>query len=234
MPKLNDLTGQKFGRLSVLSREGTASNGKALWRCLCDCGKVSVTNGADLRSGHVTSCGCWRAERNRTSSLSHGLHDTGTYRSWGAMHTRCRNENAKSWGDYGGRGISVCERWTSFENFLADMGERPEGMTLDRFPNVNGNYEPGNCRWATKVQQARNTSASVFIEFNGECLTLVEWAIRSGVKQATLSWRLRNGWAPLEALSLVPRLGLKRVPLKHKPDGTFASKFGDEVDAREG
>jgi hypothetical protein len=213
MPALNDLTGKIFGRLAVLSRAGSAKNGKVKWHCVCECGARTVAVGSELISGHTTSCGCWRVERNRTSSLSHGKRESPTYSTWSAMKTRCTNPGVKSYADYGGKGIKVCDRWmNSFAAFLDDMGERPAGKTLDRWPDHAGNYEPGNCRWATKEEQARNTSANVLVTFNGETLTQAEWARRHGIGQGTLSYRLRSGWTPMEALLLVPRLGLKRPP----------------------
>jgi hypothetical protein len=167
--------------------------------------------------------------RNRFKPV-HGMHGTPTYKSWEAMKTRCTNPRSSSYADYGGRGVRVCSRWLSFEAFLADMGERPDGKTLDRWPNKSGDYSPDNCRWATKLEQQRNTTANVLVTFGGETLTQAEWAARSGIKQSTLSYRLRAGWTPLEALSLMPRLGLKRRPPTRGIGGQFASKFGETVE----
>jgi hypothetical protein len=115
--------------------------------------------GGNLRSGDVRSCGCLQREiiarRNRTHGHSVRGAETPTYRSWKAMHTRCTNPNPSTWAHYGGRGIEICERWRSFESFLEDMGERPEGTSIDRI-DVDGNYEPGNCRWATPTEQRAN------------------------------------------------------------------------------
>lgn len=231
MPALNDLTGKSYGRLTVAERVGTARNGKAKWRCVCQCGSETVVVGSELMNGHTSSCGCWRAERNRNSSLSHGLHGSPTYKTWEAMKTRCTNPRSTSYPDYGGKGIKVCDRWLdSFMAFLSDMGERPSGKTLDRWPDLAGDYEPGNCRWATKQEQQRNTTANVHVTFNGETLTQAEWAQRQGIKQTTLSWRLRTGWSVEAALLLTPRLGLKRAQPPRRENGTFAPKFGEEVD----
>jgi len=145
------------------------------------------------------------------------------------MCTRCTNPNAKSYKDYGGKGVGICVEWLDFENFLADMGERPTGMTLDR-RDASGNYEPGNCRWATKIEQQRNTTANSRVTFEGVTMTQAEWAIEKGIKQTTLSYRLRSGWSLMEALSLTPRLGLKRSPPARRASGRFASKYGDVVD----
>lgn len=168
--------------------------------------------------------------RNRFQP-THGMKGTPTYASWEAMKTRCTNPRSSSFGDYGARGVRVCDRWReSFAAFLSDMGERPVGKTLDRWPDRRGHYEPGNCRWATKTEQQRNTTANVVLEREGVSLTLGEWAARQGIAQTTLSYRLRHGWTAEEALSLRPRLGLKRSPPARTTTGRFASKFGAEVE----
>lgn len=157
--QLIDLTGRDFGRLRVTGIGG-AVNGKRRWYCKCSCGKSLLVDGDSLRSAVTRSCGCLlreragetRAERNRT----HGQSRTRAHVTWKAMKARCRNEKSTQWKHYGGVGVSVCDRWVnSFENFIADMGQRPQGMSLDRI-NPFGNYEPGNCRWATPKQQAQN------------------------------------------------------------------------------
>lgn len=155
MPALVDITGQRFGRLVVLRRLGSAKYGESTWLCRCDCSKNKVILGHSLRQGLTKSCGCLQRERASQTKKKHGASTTETYYIWAGMRTRCKNPKATPYKNYGGRGISVCERWNSFDNFLADMGERPPGLSIDRIDN-DGNYEPDNCRWATQSEQTGN------------------------------------------------------------------------------
>ena len=176
MSGLIDLTGQSFGRLTVSSRAPNTFSGHVRWNCRCACGNMAMVCSDNLRSSNTRSCGCLHREISQevcrevrrvygkaasrarvTHGHSCGVGVTQTYSSWQSMKHRCQNKTATRFKNYGGRGIRVCKRWlNSFENFLADMGKRPAGTTLDRYPDNDGNYEPGNCRWATPKQQARN------------------------------------------------------------------------------
>ena len=182
--KLLDLTGRRFGFLTVRSR--ASSPGKVKWVCDCDCGTETTVASNNLRSGNTRSCGCKHRLLKAASKRTHGHSRSRTsdpetkesreYVSWCAMIARCTNPKSPRYADYGGRGIQVCARWrlgssglSGFECFLADMGERPPGTSLDRYPDNDGNYEPSNCRWATAKQQRNNRRDSAVRETAGGC-----------------------------------------------------------------
>jgi hypothetical protein len=156
MSKILDLTGKRFGRQVALALHPERSRvGEARWVCRCDCGGEGIVRGSNLRSGWSKSCGCIQKEMLAKFNAKHGLRRTRAYQCWQNMKARCFYPRARAYPCYGGRGITVCERWLSFENFHADMGDPPPGMSLDRI-DPNGNYEPRNCRWATVAEPPAN------------------------------------------------------------------------------
>lgn len=179
MAKVIDLTRKIFGRLTV-TKFSHRNNSRALfWECLCECGNICIKRGSSIVKGVTKSCGCIKKEQNSKMFKKHGLskNTTAEYRAWKAMKKRCYNPNYEHFKDYGARGIIVCLRWIdSFENFFSDMGERPSKKhSLDRYPDMNGNYCPENCRWGTEEQQANNRRNNRWLEHNGIIKTASEW-----------------------------------------------------------
>jgi len=171
-----------------------------LWRCECLCGASRVVRQGNLHSGHTQSCGCLAKEINRARRLTHGKTKSRTYRTWQHMRERCHDESCKSYKDYGGRGIAVCARWReSFEAFLADMGEAPDGCSIERIDNSSG-YEPANCRWATRLEQARNKRNTRLVTAHGRTQCASAWAAEAGIDPDTLYWRLDHGFPPEVAI----------------------------------
>ena len=192
---------QVFGRLTVDFVEGSKAH------CTCACGTKRIVSIYSLRSGNTRSCGC--LARERTASMgrgnkTHGMKKTRTYKAWESMRRRCFNPRAVNFENYGGRGITVCDAWARFENFLADMGECPDGLTLER-NDTNGNYEPSNCRWATPVEQTRNRRITVTLEIGGRTRVLGEVCAERGVSAHLVHCRLRSGW-PVNDRLFMPSL----------------------------
>jgi hypothetical protein len=204
--KFTDLTGQRFGRLLVQSRGPNGKGGSARWNCLCDCGNTTLTWSQSLKEGRAISCGCY----GQNIRLTHGANTRGSsvtreYNSWHTMKGRCATDPV-----YVGRGITVCERWAnSFEAFLEDMGPRPKGTTLDRYPDNNGNYEPGNCRWATRREQQNNMRSNVVLNIGDFTGTLAEWCQALHISETMVSKRLKQGYSPYEALFAPSRRGYR-------------------------
>jgi hypothetical protein len=189
----NNLIGQRFARLTVVSEGGVCRKQNIRWICTCDCGGSATAYAYDLRSGRVQSCGCLSREGSR---ITHGLARGGARRSrvysiWAAMLQRCGNPRDRGYPRYGGRGITVCRRWRAFENFYADMGDPPEGMSLDRKNNDKG-YSAANCRWATRAQQARNTRATVHVTLGGERMVLADALTLLGKSRGVLAYWMRK------------------------------------------
>ena len=196
--KTVDISGKKYGRLTVVEFE-QIRNRHYYWRCLCECGKETVVDAGKLKNGHTQSCGCLLNEDRKTRFLKHG-HTKGKiaspeYSIWSSMISRCTVKTNKSYPRYGGRGISVCERWRTFQNFLADMGARKNGQSLDRINN-DGDYEPSNVRWSTPSEQARNKRNSLMFAYEGKSLPLATICEIVGVSYHTVWQRInRLGWS---------------------------------------
>jgi hypothetical protein len=193
MPAFRDLTGQTFGRLTVIERVA-ALNSNATWRCRCECGGGKIVRGHALTRGATRSCGCLYREHAGNLNRTHSLTDTREYRAWSQMKGRCFNPRVEMYPHYGGRGITVCARWRdSFEAFLADMGHCPTGFWIER-NDPDGNYEPGNCRWATPKEQQRNRRNTLRLTLNGRTQAIGDWAEETGLSVATIRGRCRMGW----------------------------------------
>lgn len=206
MPKIIDLTGKKYNRLLVTRFVGLDKNG-AVWECKCDCGNIKNVRSGDLRSGNTNSCGCYRKDQTVKAKLTHGAskndNKTGTYKSWTSMKARCYGKYSIEYERYGGRGIEVCDRWkNSFEEFLEDMGERPDGYSLER-KNPNGNYEPSNCCWIPNSQQAKNRRTNKYVILNGEKMIQSDAARALNLNPSTISrWKREPQYIPKD-ISLI-------------------------------
>ena len=194
--RMLDLTGKRFGRWTIVSFSHINEKGASYWQAKCDCGKEGVIRGSSLVERGSGSCGCLAVEKSSTRG---GATKLRVFSCWKGMIRRCTDPREKKYHLYGGRGITVCERWMAFENFLADMGEVPDGMTLDRI-NPDGNYEPMNCRWATPTTQANNTRRNRKLTLNGVTHTIMEWSRIVGVNHETIRRRINRGVSVKEAL----------------------------------
>lgn len=185
----------------VMGKSGTAMH--AVFKC--ECGVRSVLNCHKVKTGHTRSCGCFRNEKSsqrlvkNINGNKHGGCHTEAYKSWQKMKARCENKAQYGYESYGGRGIVVCERWQSFALFLEDMGERPSGMSIDRI-DVNGNYEPENCKWSTVKEQGRNKRNNRNLVIHNESRCVVEWAEIAGISDSMIRSRLTKGWSHREAV----------------------------------
>ena len=200
--KINDLSGHRFGRLVAIHPTKLDSGRRMLWHCKCDCGSEREVASSHLRSGNSTSCGCLRKEN--FNSRTHGKTRTDEFRTWLSMRGRCENKKHGYYHIYGARGISVCERWQKFENFLEDMGQKQSPKhSIDRINNEDG-YNQGNCRWATSGEQSRNKRTNVMITHDGVTKCVRDWSIEMNLNFATLMHRIKRGWPIGDALLKPP------------------------------
>lgn len=198
-----DLTGKRFGRLIVTGYAGPDKYKNATWKCVCDCGNISVAAGCRLRAMQTKSCGCLWKEINTGITLSQEGKQTRLYQIWNGMKQRCSNKKHCGYHNYGGRGVRVCAEWecfTSFYKWATDNGYR-DGLSIDRIDG-NGNYAPGNCRWIPFRLQGMKTSRIHLLEFNGEVKSMAEWSRISGIPYSVLIARInRHGWTTEKALT---------------------------------
>jgi hypothetical protein len=211
MPQSIDITGQRFGRLTAIRMTAMASSKLKCgqrWLFRCDCGNEIEIKKASVTSGHTQSCGCLQAQsaqqagkRNATHRHLVGGKRSPEYASWRDMHTRCENPNHNSCERYGGRGITICERWNSFENFLADMGPKPSPKhQIDRIDN-DGNYEPSNCQWATRTEQANNRCSNRLLTVDGRTQTFAQWEREANIPSARLHYYITRRGFSLELVA---------------------------------
>lgn len=196
--KLVDITNQQFGRLTVVRCAGRHPvHRSAYWECLCECGNSIVSRGESLRSGKIISCGCSHKGHGRT----HGRWGEPVYFVWAGMIQRCENPDHWYYKRWGGRGIKVCEQWHDFAVFIRDMGERPEGCSIER-RNNNGDYTPENCYWGTQFDQDRNKRSNRWVTAQGVTQIRQDWATQTGIRTNTIKYRIAHGWTPEQAVGL--------------------------------
>lgn len=239
--KILDLTGQRFGRLTVIERTGTATDGQKTYLCKCDCGNEKVITSGNLRSGHTTSCGCASSkitsQRNRDNAV-HGGCGTRLYGIWIDMRSRCNYEKSINWHLYGGRGIKVCEEWQNdfsvFREWALENGYA-DGLQLDRIDN-DGNYEPSNCKWSTRSEQGNNRRTCKYITIGNETKTISEWCDITGVDRMTAYSRIRRGWNAERAVTekaspkrVLSEREVKNIRKQYKPRD---KKYGTKAIAR--
>lgn len=192
-PWFQDLSGLVFGRWTVISTAPSRGR-KCYWNCICKCGRLAEVSADNLRSGSSKSC-------RRCSRTTHGMSHLPEYRTWHDMRSRCECVTDTGYADYGGRGITICDEWRSFEAFYRDMGPKPfPEATIERNNNDLG-YSLDNCRWATQREQSRNKRTTRFLELNGQTMSVADWADATGLQQHTILSRLRSGWSVERALT---------------------------------
>jgi len=213
--KVNEIIGQKFGRLTVIERAENGKNGEPRWLCKCDCGNETIARGSFLKNGRVKSCGCIAREKIViTNDKEKRLH-----RIWSAIKTRCYNKNAKSYKNYGGRGIKICDEWldnfTNFSKWSLQNGYK-DYLSIDRI-DVNGNYEPSNCKWSTDKEQANNKRNTLYITYNNKTQSLRQWCDELNLKYKTIANRIkRYNWTPERAFTTPIQDPVKRIEYRGK------------------
>lgn len=218
MSHLKDLTGQKFNRWTVISRAQNDKRGQAQWHCVCECGNTSIVGGKDLRLGKSRSCGCLQKETAAIIKKTHGKSNSRLFHIWNAMRNRCGNSASPNYYLYGGRGIKVCDEWkSSFVPFYewAITHGYADNLSIDRI-DVNGNYEPSNCRWATVIQQARNKRNTRLVEYHGEKKMLIEWAEILGLNYRRIVSRIYNSHWTVEEAFTTPKMKSRAHHLRYK------------------
>jgi len=218
MSHLKDLTGQKFNRWTVIERAENDKRGQAQWKCICDCGTVSIVGGKDLRLNKSKSCGCLQKETMAQIARKHGKCKTRLYRIWNVMRQRCKNPNVPEYKRYGARGVTVCCEWDNsflaFCEWAINNGYK-DNLSIDRI-NVNGNYEPSNCRWATPTEQARNKRDIKLLEYNGEKKMLIEWAETLNFNYLRVKNRIQSGKWTIEEAFTTPKMKSKFHRMHYK------------------
>lgn len=199
-----DISGQRFGRLITIKRLIPSGETRNKWLCQCDCGNKCLATTSDLRRGKTKSCGCLKKELDKNRNKRHGMSNTSLHKRWRSIKDRCFNSKSKSFKNYGGRGISMCDEWKnsfeSFENWALGNGYQ-ENLTIERI-DVDGNYEPKNCCWIPLEEQAKNRRTTRLISFNGETYSIREWSKRLGISESTLYFRLNSGWDIKDAFTI--------------------------------
>ena len=193
--ELNDLTGRQFGKLTVVSRAQNNKRGRAMWKCVCECGRTSIVVGYNLTGGTTRSCGCLARKHGKAKKER-------LYNIWVGMRQRCRDKNSKDYIRYGGRGITVCKEWHDYATFRqwALSNGYEDTLTIDRI-DTNGNYEPSNCRWVSYKVQNNNLRSNVIVKYEGEEMTMKQLAERVGMSYRLLKQRLSRGWTVERAVN---------------------------------
>lgn len=205
MSGFKDLTGQRFGLLTVLGISGADNTGRTKWMCMCDCGEVTQVITNSLKSGHTVSCGCYQRKRASETFGVHGQSGTRLHRIWSNMRQRCENPKSDSYYLYGAKGITVCDEWHSFKQFYewAMATGYSDSLSIDRKDSTKG-YSPDNCRWATPQEQTDNRPCCRYVTYNGKSQTIKAWAKETGIHYNTLRERFNRGWSAERALTIKP------------------------------